>query len=165
MKAYWHTKTLFLRACKYSWSYKHEHCTECGTCDFKHKWNGLCTSCYDKKRAKKLDRKLWNRERQLKYMRTSEVFREYQRKRKREEYSKYGEAISVLRKWDRWKKSGKKVIEINIKWRYYALPLSQIHKPEWHTEDEKMEQYKEDSRIFESILEYINSKSKGLIKK
>ncbi|NDK08255.1 hypothetical protein EOM39_03315 [Candidatus Gracilibacteria bacterium] len=51
MKKYGTTGTLFKQGKKYKWSYKYEHCVECGTCKFKHKGNGLCTSCWDKKRA------------------------------------------------------------------------------------------------------------------
>ncbi|MBI5573502.1 MAG: hypothetical protein HY919_02980 [Elusimicrobia bacterium] len=44
------------------WSWKHSCCVKCGTtkkCDqYRHKGNGLCRSCYDKKRAENPKRKL-----------------------------------------------------------------------------------------------------------
>lgn len=52
MKKFWHTGTLFKQNWnwKYKWSYKFDFCTECKTCNSKHKGHWLCTKCFDKKR-------------------------------------------------------------------------------------------------------------------
>ena len=48
--------------CKTQWTYKWKCCQQCGTKSkkgkYKHKGNGLCNSCFDKKRAKNPKRKL-----------------------------------------------------------------------------------------------------------
>lgn len=51
MKQYGHTKTLFIEGWKYKWSRKYDHCQDCKTCDSKHKGNGICTRCTDKRRS------------------------------------------------------------------------------------------------------------------
>lgn len=50
MKQYWHTGTLFISWWKYKWANRYDHCIDCKTCNRKHKWNWLCTICFDNKR-------------------------------------------------------------------------------------------------------------------
>ena len=65
MKAYWHTKTLFIEWGKYKWARKHDFCTSCLSAKKPHKWNWLCIACHDKQRAK--NRKWALRKQQVKH--------------------------------------------------------------------------------------------------
>lgn len=69
---------------KGKWSWKHEKCLSCGTKKTKHKGNGLCLNCHDKKRALKPHRReQLKRQHDRWYARVkdTEEHREYQRVR------------------------------------------------------------------------------------
>ena len=165
MKAFWHTKTLFIQAGKYKWSYKHDHCIECWQTKFKHKWRWLCTSCWDKKRDKNPKRKevkykAWHKwhiinkpkkpREEWKPMWTKKRLTSEQRKKYRKNwYRKWKEAIIILNKWRIW---SKRWLQLPM-YKWYSIPFDI-----WPRNDkiESYEEYKERARKFLIVKNYIN---------
>lgn len=139
MKNAWHTKTLFIQWWKYKWSYKYDHCIECKTVKFKHKWRWLCTRCWDEERSIKPNRieskqkasKKWHtinkprkpREEYKKSLPKPTWFdrRSYQK----EWYMKNREVILFLKKWVVRKRKWLPTIE--ILWKH--IPYIDLEKP------------------------------------
>lgn len=163
MKAYWHTKTLFIQGWKYKWACKYEHCIECWQTKFKHKWRWLCTSCWEKERDKTERRK------EVKYKAWHKWHIENKPKKPREEWKKmwpkptgfdrseYGkqwyqknrEVILLLNKWKVRKRKWLPVIEILGKY----IPYINLEKPptlKWYDE------WKQNQQIFDKIIQFIN---------
>lgn len=147
VKAHWHTWTLFIQGGKYKWSQKYDYCQSCGRCDFKHKWNGICTSCTDKIRAKNPERKKVLKKSNSKWIaKKPEVFLEYQKEWHAEYNTKNKEVINLLRKWERHRKSWKPILQIERK----AIPFMEIVKPNVLS-DREYKQWKENNRIFTEV--------------
>ena len=162
MKALWHTKTLFIQWWKYKWSFKFDHCTVCGTCDFPHKGRWLCTRCMDKERAKNPKRREALRKAGEKWHTTNYVRipREQwkpmwpkptgfnQKEYQKEWYQKWKWAIIPLTKWREWAK----------KW--VRLPLYKWHPIPFDIwprgKEESYEKYKERMQKFDMIKSFID---------
>ncbi len=171
MKAYWHTKTLFIQAGKYKWSYKHDHCIECKCVKFKHKWRWLCTSCWEKERDKDPKRKeqkykaghkwhtinnpskpreewkpMWTKKRL-----TPEQRKEYQREWAR----KWSIAINAIRKGaTRHKKWLPCVQYMDV-----FLPFETLSKPfesNFTCTEKEYEEWIENIKIFDEVRKYKN---------
>lgn len=169
MKAFWHTKTLFIQWWKYKWSFHFDHCTQCGKCDKKHKWRWLCSSCWEKDREKSDRRKEQKYQAWHRFSIKKRIPKELQRKKKpiftREEltvhrkeaytkwYTEWKEAILILRKWQELKKLG--IVLPEYKWKPIPFDI-------WPRDDKKeiYEQYKERMRKFDHIKAYIDSRKK-----
>ena len=66
---------------KGKWSWKHDKCLACETTKIKHKGNGLCLHCFDKKRAENPKRKQQLKNQLLKWwlkVRETEKYKKYQ---------------------------------------------------------------------------------------
>ena len=141
MKKYWHTKTLFIQRWnwKYKWSYKYDHCIECGKCDKKHKWKWLCTRCRDKKRDNNQKRKEQKYKAWLKYhqknynpvIEKKERIKTFDIKSYRKiRYNKNKELIKLKLKTQRMIKKWLSCMQMIIKWKIYFLPFTEmIEKP------------------------------------
>ena len=158
MKAFWHTQTLFIQADKYKWSYKFYHWQECKTCNFKHKWRWLCTSCWDKERAndpKRIEvrQKAWKKWHEIhkprkpreewKKMWAKVIWFDH-KKYQKEWYNKNKEVISILKKWEVRKRKGLPVIE--YMWKF--IPYFDMEKPR---DINLYDSRKENMRIFDLI--------------
>ena len=134
-KEFWHTKTLFIQAGKYKWSYKFDHCKECGNCDHKHKGNWLCTRCHDKKRDNNYKRKLikqkaWKKWHELNYKPVIEPkkkaknfnLKEYQKQWRKENI----DALLLKEKTIRMMKKWKSCLSIMINWKTRYLPFESL---------------------------------------
>lgn len=151
MKAFWHTKTLFIQAGKYKWSYNHDHCTECGTCKFKHKGNWLCTSCTEKKRFKDPKRKLvLEKSNNLWIENNRKQFNEYQKQWHKEYHEKNKEAINLLRAGLRHQKAGKPVIIVMGK----PIPFMELIKPN-STLDPRYAEWKKNDELFLKLKNFL----------
>lgn len=163
MKQYWHTWTLFIRAWKYKWSYKYDHCIQCKTCDHKHKWRWLCTSCWDKERNKNPKRKETHRVASMKWKNKNNPkkpreewkkrWNNKQRTMTKQEYQKvwyqrWKEAIIILNKWKIWKNKWKILPE----YQWYPIPFDIWPR----NKEESYEEYKERMRKFDAVKKYIN---------
>ena len=151
MKAHGHTGTLFIQAWKYKWSYDHEHCTECGKCDFKHKSKWLCTRCYDRKRSKSPARqKVLEGNRKRWAEKNKEAFKEYQNKWHTQYYHKNKEAIDLLAKGRRYKKAGKPILIVHGK----PIPFMELEKPPTTTHPRYAE-WKRNDEIFWKLTTFL----------
>lgn len=176
MKKYWHTKTLFIQTWnwKYKWSYKHEHCIKCWTCNFKHKWRWLCTRCWDKERDKKTSRKLIkkkasenyydkhlrrNFKKDIQYFK----FRIYnlisrKKEKKKEWIEKNKEAIllkgKVYRRLQKWLTC----MQVIINWKTRYLPFETLEKPNKFCNDLQKNIWKQNMRDFEILKKYYKNK-------
>lgn len=168
-KKFWHTKTLFLQNGKYyKWSYKYTHCRECGNCDHKHKGRWLCTSCFDKERAKNMSRKaqmkvIWRRWHEKHYTRvvekkkivrhyTDESIRDYQRRWYKENH----DAMLLLYKIKRRKLRWLLCMEIIIKWKTRFLPFESIVRPSKRCTQKEYDEYKKSENQFKTLVDYYN---------
>lgn len=164
MKKFWHTWTLFIQAWKYKWSYKHDYCIECWKCDFKHKWNWLCTSCWEKKRdntkrRKEVKRKAWLKRHQNNYQPRERKKRESnfdKEKYKKEWYQKNHEAILLKAKADRMRKKWIQVLKMIINWKEKYFPWEWLlEKPITYINNfKKYEERKEQQRQFIILKNY-----------
>ena len=176
MKAFGHTKTLFVQAWKYKWSYKYDHCIKCLWVSFKHKWNWLCTSCWDKKRHNNPERISSRKRAWVKWHTINKP------RKPREEWAKmwpkpkwlfdkkayqkqwYEENkiyLSTIKKWKEWQS---KWIPC-ISYRGYPLPLQDLDKPkicdnaldtiEWK---KTINAWKERMNLFDIMRIYIDKK-------
>ena len=167
MKQYWHTKTLFIQRWnwKYKWAYKHNHCIECWKCDFKHKWNWLCTKCRDKKRdldpkRKQIKKKAWLKYHEKNYKPVIErkkklkVFdmKSYQKDWRQKNY----EALQLKSKAYRMKKKGINVLKMIINWKEKLFPWEWLmEKPTVTWNKFKLyEERKEEQRQFTVLRNY-----------
>lgn len=151
MKAHWHTGTLFIQGGKYKWSYKHDHCTECGTCKFKHKWNWLCTSCFEKKRANKPKRKLVRHKATNTWIeKNRDQFNKYQLKWHNEYYQKNKEVINLLWAGLRHQKAGKPVLIVQGK----PIPFMELIKPKSVT-DPEYPKWKKNDELFLKLKNFL----------
>lgn len=165
MKKYWHTWTLFIQAWKYKWSYKHDYCVVCWKCDFKHKWNWLCTSCWDKKRDNNERRKEIKRKAGLKYheqnykpvIERKKRVKSFDAKKYRKEwYNKNIEALKLKAKAYRMMKKGIQCLKMIINWKEKYFPFEWlIEKPTttWNKFKE-YDQWKEQQRQFIILKKY-----------
>ena len=120
MKAYWHTKTLFIEWWKYKWAKEHNNCVLCGRCDFPHKGKWLCTKCYDKERLKNPARKKQIAKNNRNWLvNNREEIQEKRKQAKKLYYNIYKEELNFIAKWKRYKKAWKQVIHI---WKF-PLPV------------------------------------------
>jgi len=162
MKAYWHTKTLFIQAGKYKWAYHYDHCIECWKVDKPHKWRWLCTRCWDKQRDSDPRRKQIKLKASRKFSEKKRIPLELQKKRwnkwwwtpedkkayQKQWHYKWKEAIIILNKWKIWER--KWLILPKYKWK----PIPFEIWPKW--KDEKYENYKERMRKYEVVKSYID---------
>jgi len=142
MKAYWHTKTLFIQWWKYKWACKYDHCINCLKCDKKHKWRWLCTSCWDKERDKNPKRKEIKHKAWMKWhvINKPKKPREEWKKMwpkptwfdqiqyKKDWYRMNREPILLLRKWESRKKKWLPCIEYRAPKRTVYLPFDDLIK-------------------------------------
>jgi hypothetical protein len=160
MKKYWHTKTLFLQNWKYyKWSYKYNHCIVCGTCNHKHKWKWLCTSCFDKQRYNDPKRIITRKKISNNYYlksKTDIIKKEkiYNNIKKYQEKNK--EILRLLRlvryKKNRWYK----IMEYNINWKIKYLPFETLEKPKTHN-DKNYNKWQQDIKDFELLKKYYDN--------
>jgi hypothetical protein len=107
--------------CKYQWSYKYKECICCGTTiqkgNNRHKGNGLCLSCYEKRRSRTEKRKLIRRKAGLKYYLKNKDNEEYKEKNKlkNKQYRKNSKSYKVHIKKQYLKRKYKRFIERNAK--------------------------------------------------
>ena len=173
MKAFWHTKTLFIQAWKYKWSYKHDHCIKCLWVSFKHKGNWLCTSCWDKERTDNPLRKASRYKASMKFHNANYVRipRDQWKKMwpkptgfdevayKKQWYQKNKLYLATLKKWKLWLE---KWIPC-ISYRGYPLPLQDLDKPYTKMMSESDEEiainsWKERMKLFDMMRIYIDKK-------
>lgn len=173
MKKFWHTKTLFIQAGRYKWSYRHNTCTSCKTVRFPHKWNWLCLWCFDKERAKK--RKWALKRQQAKhYYKTKLLFilttpTDYRKKswpKKTDfnmvEYRKkwYAENREImLLKWEveRRRKRWLPCLEIRINWKSRYFPFEWIEKPSnANVTTYAYNEYKERAKKYDLLYNWYN---------
>lgn len=166
MKQYWHTKTLFIKAGKYKWSYKYNHCIKCWTCDHKHKWRWLCTSCWDKQRYNTPKRKEVRAKASQRFCEKNRIPRDQWKKMwpkpkwlyNEEEYKKqwYNDnrpALLLMWKAKRLIQSGKPVMQMMIKWKTRYLPFETLEKPKAMT-DPRYNQWKKNNEEFQILMRY-----------
>lgn len=163
MKQYGHTQTLFIQWGKYKWSYKYDHCVQCGTCKFKHKGRWLCTSCHDKERGKTEKRKEVQYKATMKWHNKNYVrIPPEQHKKKwpkptgfdrkayqKEWYQKRKEFLDILREWKRLEKEWK----ILPKYKNHPLPFDIW--PMWT--QESYEDFKKRKEKFDKIKKFIDT--------
>lgn len=171
-KMYWHTKTLFLQNWKYyKWSYSFDHCIICGTCNFKHKWRWLCTSCWDKERKNKRNRKIsrkiasakysfrrrvnhWlNKITKPKYWPVRILSEEDKKEYKKSWYEKNKEVMKLISKAYRMEKQWLNPLKIMVNWKTRLLPFTTLEKPKMTT-DPKYEEWKKNQNDFLKIKSY-----------
>jgi len=170
-KKYWHTWTLFKQTnWKYKWSYKFDFCQQCKTCNFKHKGRWLCTSCWDKERSKKANRKvvrfkaMWKhyyKTRILMYLekkshkpfwpKTHKTIEE-KRLQKQEWYKNNSERISILRKAERRLKNWLPCLKLIINNKEVYLPFEDIDKPKNNLQE--YDKWKEKVRQLELVRNF-----------
>lgn len=145
MKAFWHTKTLFIEWWKYKWSRKYDHCVECWQCKFKHKWRWYCTSCWDKEQyrddRREQKRQAWKKWHEANYtripreqwkkmwhpvIRTPESIKAYNK----EWYQKNKYVLSIMKRWKLKYEKGQEVMQ----YRWYFID---IRLEEWDTDTRK----------------------------
>ena len=169
MKAYGHTKTLFIQAWKYKWSYKHDFCISCKNVSSKHKWKWLCTKCFDKNRREDSKRlfnlakqnwKYYYKTRILMFLEKTEhkkkalnFTKEDQKIYQKEWYTINREAILLKWKADRMKKRWETVLIAFIKWKERYFPFTNITRPPmWHD----MIEYREKDRQYILLRQFYN---------
>lgn len=166
MKTYWHTATLFIEWGKHKWARKHDHCIECGTCDFPHKWNGLCTSCRDKQRANTPERIEQRARACLKWHKANYEYipREEWKKRptfltpedhkqyQHDWYMKNRPLQLLLKKIKARQKAGDPCMRMNINGVNKYFPFEWLEKPQ--TYDSKYYEWKMNMRDFDILREY-----------
>lgn len=175
-KEYWHTGTLFYENWKYRWSYKYTHCIRCWTCDHKHKWRWLCTSCADKERSKKTNRKKVRKIAKTKYFIKKRIFHWLETPEKKKTwpdkfltekdkilykksyYQKNKEIIKLISKAYRMEKRGENPMKIIIKWKTRLLPFVWLMEKPSYTEEEKYEEWKKEQEIFLKLKKYYEKK-------
>lgn len=178
-KKYGHTWTLFIQRWtkRYKWSYKHEHCIECKWVKFKHKWNWLCTSCHDKKRKQKSDKRKFNLKKQqwkhyykrriLMFLDKKEKLKTWQKKTdfNEKEYKKQWynqnrkEVLKLIRKTERMLKKWESCLNIIINWKTKYLPFTEmLEKPSTSNLNDfkKYDEWKEQWRQFDLLKKYYN---------
>lgn len=176
MKAFGHTGTLFIQWGKYKWACRYDHCIACLWVSFKHKWNWLCTSCWDKKRHN-------NPERIASRKRAWKKWHEINKPKKpREEWAKMWPKptwlfdkkayqkqwyeknkiyLATIKKWKEWQSKWTPCIS----YRGYPLPLQDLDKPkvqdnmldsiEWK---KTINAWKERMQLFDMMRIYIDKK-------
>lgn len=161
-KEYWHTKTLFIQAWKYKWSYKFNYCIKCWTCNHKHKWNWLCTSCWDKERDKTNKRKEIKQKAWKKWHKTNYIPVIERKKRvktfdaktyKKEWRIKNKEALLLKAKAYRMVKKGINCMQININWKYKYLPFETLEEPKTTT-SKNYDNFKQNLKDFNILKKY-----------
>jgi len=175
MKAFGHTKTLFIQWWKYKWACHYDHCIKCLWVSFKHKWNWLCTSCRDKERANDPNRIITRRNASLKWHTTNKPRKPREEWAKmwpkpkwlfdkkvyqKEWYEKNKVYLVTIKKWKYWQS---KWIPC-ISYRGYPLPLQDLDKP-WTIHDIsdrereiRMNAWKERIHLFDIMRIYIDKK-------
>ena len=176
MKAFGHTKTLFIQWWKYKWACHYDHCIKCLWVSFKHKWNWLCTSCRDKERANDPNRIITRRNASLKWHTTNKPRKPREEWAKmwpkpkwlfdkkayqKEWYEKNKIYLATIKRWKEWQS---KWIPC-ISYRWYPLPLQDLDKPkvqdnmldsiDWK---KTMNAWKERMKLFDIMRIYIDKK-------
>lgn len=158
MKKFWHTKTLFIQAGKYKWSYKHFHCIVCWMVEYPHKGKWLCTSCFDKERVKNKKRKnkvklasikfhikkrilskLTAKERVYNEKMTREDRLQYQKEWYQEIKEKNIEIIRLKWKIQRMKKSWKPMLTMRLWWKTCYFPFAWVPEKPFHSKFDTQE--------------------------
>lgn len=175
-KQFWHTWTLFIQynTGKMKWSYKHDHCIKCGTCNHKHKGRGLCTSCWDKQRDKdpkrlrikrkagtKYHQKTYkpvvtkNITRQFKSKVTNIISnkREIRNKASRKYYYNHRVMIRFQERIKTMKKNWKKPMQLYIAGQTIELPFETLEKPK-KTTDPRYNTWVNNMRDLDEIRKY-----------
>ena len=145
MKAYWHTKTLFLQNWKYyKWAYKYNHCIECWNCNHKHKWKWLCTSCRDKARHNKPKRIITLKKANKTYLekaKTDTNIKTRLRLNVKKYQTKNAEVLRIIRlaryKKNRWYP----VMMMIINWKTIYLPFQTLEKPNLYQDNRNKVEY------------------------
>lgn len=171
MKNKWHTKTLFLQNWKYyKWSYKYDNCIQCKTCKFKHKGNWLCSSCYDKKRKIKDDKRKFQLKKQnwkhyykrrvLLFLEKKEDLRFWKRESnfdqkvyKAKWYQENYERIRLINKLRIRQRKWLNCLKMIIKWKDVYFPFEWIEKPS-KVDSIEYEKYKENLKEFNILKKY-----------
>lgn len=162
-KQFWHTKTLFIQNWKYKWSYKYNYCIECWTCNFKHKWNWLCTSCREKKRDKTKARQETKKKAMLKYYKLNYKPVEIRKKKESnfdtKKYQKQWqiENKEVLKLFARIYKMQKKwlnCIQIIVNGKIRYLPFTEMLEKPVTTNFDNYEKRKKQQIEFEVLRKY-----------
>ena len=169
-KKYWHTKTLFKKWNKFYWSYKYDFCIKCKTCNFKHKGNWLCDSCFDKERKIKNPKRVINLKKQnlvhyykkriLLFLtktahkkkvknKTPEQIKEYQKQWHKDNSYR----ISLQKKVARRLKKNLPCLQIIINWKTRHLPFADITKPATTTSKDYLE-WKEKRKMFNTLVKF-----------
>lgn len=144
-KEHWRTWTLFIQNWKYFWAKKYDVCIKCWTCNFKHAWKWLCTSCYDRIRSNKPERskelKDYKRKRYLENRNpvendwrknnwwkilSDEERRLWKIKASTKRQKKHREIIDIKARTKRRLKSWKPCMSIRINWELIYLPFERI---------------------------------------
>jgi len=112
------------------WSRKYTECQECKTTNFKFKAKWLCTSCYDKQRAKKRSRQQQinkaHKKRYYKNQDNQEVL-ESRRADYRRYYDKNKEVITLSKKARYRKRNWLPHMIMRVNWIEYPLPFETIN--------------------------------------
>ena len=172
-KKYWHTWTLFLQNWKYyKWSYKFDYCIECKNCDSKHKWNWLCTSCWDKNRQNNARRKITRkiawirfsyRRRVLHRLITKQriykkldpdILKENRNKTIQKWIDKNREVINLQNKVYRRKRKWLPCLKIIINWKDRFLPFESLEKPATVFQNPKYDKWKKEQKEYDILINY-----------
>lgn len=175
-KKFWQTWTLFIQynTGKMKWSYKHDHCIKCGTCNHKYKGNWLCTSCWDRQRDRDpkriaTKRKAWNKYHKKNYkpVVTKDTTREYRskviniisnkreirNKASRKYYYNHRIMIRFQERVKTMKKNWQKPMQLYIAGQTVELPFETLERPK-NTSDPRYQKWVRDMRDLDEIRQY-----------
>ncbi len=179
-KNFWHTKTLFIDSnWKYKWSYKNDFCINCKTCKFKHKWRWLCTSCFEKERKTKSNKRKFNLKKQntkfyvksrvLHYLNKKEDLRFRKRRSnfnekeyKKKYYIDNLERLKLQSKTHRRLKKWLPCLKIIVNWKDKFLPFESLDKPSQYNNlnySEEYDEWKEKIRQFDLLVNFWKKKT------
>jgi hypothetical protein len=130
-----HTKTLFITAWKYKWSYKYEHCIICWTCDRLHKGKWKCTACFERLRTKNKILKNNNQVAYQKKIKDNPEFKIYKTKKAKEYYQRNKQAICIINRGKRRKEKDLPCMVLILNWKQAYLPFESIEKPKFAYQD------------------------------
>ena len=171
--------TLFVQWWKIKWSYKFQCCIKCNSCDFKHKWRGLCTRCWDKKRdktrkrieQKKITKAKWHKDNYKKsisikdilfyrtnifsILNTKEKLLADKRRVSSRYYHKNKDVLNLINTVRRRIKRWKPCLKIIINWKDRYLPFESLDKPKTFT-NKRYDEYILQKKQFKILTDYYN---------
>lgn len=137
------------------WSRNYKYCIKCYTNTNKHKWNWLCTSCFDKNRYKNNEkRRIQNKIRWTKFHFNVRILQYLFKKKHKKTWPdiiRDKKINSLYAKIWYWLKKWKNLIQININWNYNYLPFEEIY-------DKKNVKYKKQQEEYKKMLIYYYKK-------